>query len=441
MGEFSSAKISMASKRKITEHPDLFGMEETKKPQGTPEFPQSQFTLANELAAFREFGEATIVQELALPGCPAVPVFINEFWTAGQRQAHSLHEVSYRACFKPQLPRFFIQRLTAPSEVVYDPFMGRGTTLIEAALRGRVPWGCDINPLSPILVRPRLAPPDIKTIGAHLASLPLELEAESRDDLLVFYHPDVLHAISSMRRHFNEPDLSTADAWLRMVATNRLTGHSSGFFSVYSLPPNQAVSVKSQIRINEKRSQTPPPRDIAAILLKKSRQLLKDLTPEENRTLAAVASGVRLITGSCDDVPQLPDESISLVVTSPPFLNEVQYDADNWLRCWFNHIDPKAIAIWQIKKPEQWQEKMTGVFRELRRLLKPGGHVAFEVGEVRGGSIKLEHLVIPAAVAAGLNPVLVMINAQEFTKTSNCWGINNQEHGTNTNRIVLLRKS
>jgi hypothetical protein len=83
---------------------------------------------------------------------------------------------------------------------------------------------------------------------------------------------------------------------------------------------------------------------------------------------------------------------------------------------------------------------MTGVFCELVRILKPGGHVAFEVGEIRQGSVKLEELVVPAAVSAGLKPVLIMINAQEFTKTSNCWGINNSEAGTNTNRIVLLKK-
>ena len=53
--------------------------------------------------------------------------------TARQRQASSLQEISYRACFKPQLPRFFIERLTQPGEVVYDPFMGRGTTVVEAA--------------------------------------------------------------------------------------------------------------------------------------------------------------------------------------------------------------------------------------------------------------------------------------------------------------------
>jgi hypothetical protein len=42
-----------------------------------------------------------------------------------------------------------------------------------------------------------------------------------------------------------------------MVAINRLTGHSPGFFSVYTLPPNQAVSVQSQRKINEKRGRRP----------------------------------------------------------------------------------------------------------------------------------------------------------------------------------------
>ena len=55
-----------------------------------------------------------------------VDTLTNEFWTARQRAAHSLHEISYRACFKPQLPLFFIERLTEPGDVVYDPFMGRG---------------------------------------------------------------------------------------------------------------------------------------------------------------------------------------------------------------------------------------------------------------------------------------------------------------------------
>ena len=53
--------------------------------------------------------------ETALEG--GVPRITGEFWTARQRQAMRLHEVSYRACFKPQLPAFFIARLTQPGEV------------------------------------------------------------------------------------------------------------------------------------------------------------------------------------------------------------------------------------------------------------------------------------------------------------------------------------
>ena len=83
---------------------------------------------------------------------------------------------------------------------------------------------------------------------------------------------------------------------------------------------------------------------------------------------------------------------------------------------------------------------MTRVFAELKRVLKPKGYVAFEVGEVRSGKILLESLVVPAAAEAGLDPLLVLVNDQVFTKTSNCWGVDNLKKGTNTNRIVLIRK-
>jgi len=84
---------------------------------------------------------------------------------------------------------------------------------------------------------------------------------------------------------------------------------------------------------------------------------------------------------------------------------------------------------------------MTAVLRELHRLLKPGGHVAFEVGEVHAGKIKLEEALLPCGVAAGLTPELVLINGQQFTKTANCWGVDNMAKGTNTNRVVLFRRS
>jgi hypothetical protein len=398
-----------------------------------------------QLQKFREFGKTTLEQQSkSADGRVVVPALINEFWTAGQRAANNLHEVSYRACFKPQLPRFFIERLTAPGDVVYDPFMGRGTTLIEASLLGRTPVGNDINPLSSMLVKPRLSPPTLPEIAERLKKIPFQRPAELWDDLLVFYHLETLREITALKLYLLERgscgQLDSVDEWIRMVAVNRLTGHSPGFFSVYSLPPNQAVSIRSQQKINRDRNQVPPRRDVARLILKKSASLLKDLTPETRRKLANAHAGALLVNSPAAETHEIRDATVSLVVTSPPFLDIVDYAGDNWLRCWFSGINAEAVKLTVPKKLEEWQREMTRVFVELARVLKQGGHVAFEVGEVRGGKVKLEETVLACGKDADLHPVLVLINQQEFTKTANCWGVDNNNKGTNTNRVVLFRK-
>jgi hypothetical protein len=80
------------------------------------------------------------------------------------------------------------------------------------------------------------------------------------------------------------------------------------------------------------------------------------------------------------------------------------------------------------------------VLTEQARLLRPGGHVAFEVGEVRGGQVLLERLVWAAAEGLPFERLAVLVNQQSFTKTANCWGVRNNTGGTNTNRIVILRR-
>lgn len=227
-----------------------------------------------------------------------------------------------------------------------------------------------------------------------------------------------------------------------MVATNRLTGHSKNFFSVYTFPPNQAISAESQKRINQKRNQKPEYKDVRKIILKKTKDLLANVTEEQILILKEVGRKAKFLSQDARKTKSIKSNSVQLTVTSPPFLDVVQYADDNWLRCWFNSLEVKEIAksITMAKKIEDWCSVMSDVFKELFRITNPSGYVAFEVGEVRNGKIKLDEFVVPLGENAGFLCKGIFINEQMFTKTSNIWGIKNNNKGTNTNRIVLFQK-
>lgn len=414
---------------------------------------KEQFNISNYLSSFiyTEKGslfagnQKTKIEYFETENKYHIPKFINEFWTSRQRQARSIHEITYRACFKPQLPAFFISLLTQPNDIVYDPFSGRGTTIIEAALLGRNIISNDLNPLSKILCRPRLFIPDLKTIEKRLISIPI-IDVASGIDLSMFYNHQTFKEILSIRQYLIEREKTNqedeTDSWIRMAATNRLTGHSSGFFSVYTLPPNQAVSPENQRKINEKRSQIPLYRDTRKIILKKTRDLLRDLDKNMIAFLRRIGNDSLFLNKDARETNEIKDNSIQLTVTSPPFLDIIQYADDNWLRCWFNSIDANDYGrkITMSKKIEDWCSVMSCVFNQLYRITKPGGYAAFEVGEVRKGKIKLDEYIVNIGIKQGFFCESIMINQQIFTKTANIWGISNNEKGTNSNRIVLFKK-
>ena len=387
-----------------------------------------------ELEGWRGYGKETTVAEYA-----GVPVLANEFWTSRQRAAHSLHEISYRACFKPQLPRFFITRLTEPGDLVFDPFMGRGTTLLEAALHDRQTLGNDVNPLSRLLLEPRLDPPSVEAVANRLGALTLDEPATLPEGFDVFFHERTLNQICRLREHLREQDSAGStdpvDRWIRMVAINRLTGHSPGFFSVYTLPPNQATTIERQRRTNARRNQRPEYRDVTELILRKTRSLLRDVPREaptgRNRGFFRQPVGEPFAYGG---------PPVSLAVTSPPFLNVVNYRRDNWMRCWFAGVDPDEVGITQTGNLEAWRALVRETLENVAAIAPGDGVFAFEVGEVRSGSLLLDRVVVDVARETPWEPVSVVVNEQTFTKTSNTWGVLNNRGGTNSNRIVVMRR-
>lgn len=404
---------------------------------------------------------------------------VGEFWTARQKQMNPLHYViSYRASFKPELPAYFIDRLCPPGGLVYDPFAGRGTTPLTANLMGRSAAASDINPLSVRISQAKCRPVPIEAVERRLAEVnwdaKADLDAEPADDLAPFYHPKTLRQLVNLKAFLRgsadsrrDSERARVDAFIELIALSRLHGHSDGFFSVYSFP-QISVPPNAQRRINRQRSQKPQFRPVAERIIRKARRALAETNVAD---LNAVSAADRFFVAGADRLParSLPDGSVDLIVTSPPFLAKADYLADNWLEFWFAGIDPAPLkkTLVQTPKLDVWRDFMAGAIAQMARVLKPGGHAVIEVGEVEHerAVLHLDEVVVdlvsrlrgPSPMPARrrevpgqldlwpgpspLSVVEVLIHSQKFTKLANCFNVSNNTKGTNTNRLVVLRRS
>jgi len=409
--------------------------------------------LVNAISTIRKV-DSMILQDIRLQACQANTVkasgarIVDEFWTARQRQMHSLHyAVSYRASFKPELPDYFIRRYSRPGHVIFDPFSGRGTTVLQANILGRIGWGNDINPLCALITYAKTHPVHLSDIENRLNKICLHMPVNMDDYARFepFYHVNTYKELVNLRSFLQE-NRTDVDLFIEMVALSRLHGHSRGFFSTYTFP-QISVTPKAQERINKKRGNKPEYRSIKPRILRKAKAILKDGRIDEIRAI-----GVRNVLTSADARSlQIPKNSVDLIVTSPPFLDKADYLLDNWLEFWFCQIDPAGFAPNLVQTPclETWKDFMREAMREMNRVLKHDGVCVVEVGDINLGkrSINLDEEVISISDELlsvepdyCLEVEYVLVNQQCFTKLANCFGVTNNRKGTNTNRLVVLRK-
>mgnify|MGYP006306576007 FL=1 len=81
---------------------------------------------------------------------------------------HGLHP--YAAKCPPQLVKYGLRHYSKPGEIVVDPMVGSGTTLVEARLMGRHAVGYDIDPLARLIAQ-------VKSKGLDDASIVSAYEA------------------------------------------------------------------------------------------------------------------------------------------------------------------------------------------------------------------------------------------------------------------------
>lgn len=94
----------------------------------------------------------------------------------GTRRTNSTHEFyRYPARFSPEFAQAAIRAFTSPGQLVIDPFVGGGTTVVEAFRLGRRSVGADINPLATFVTAAKstfYAPESLKRVERWGRQLP-----------------------------------------------------------------------------------------------------------------------------------------------------------------------------------------------------------------------------------------------------------------------------
>ena len=240
----------------------------------------------------------------------------------GSYGPHAWHP--FPAKFPPQLPRFLIERLSKPDDIVLDPMAGSGTTLVEAARLGRRAIGCDIDPLARMIAAAKLTPVDLsaalQTGRAVLETaendyrercpelsrdLELRFDTKTRDFVNYwFLRRHQLELLALLQRIEALPQGGTRE-FLKVMFSSTIIAKSGG------------VSLARDL------AHTRPHRDLD----KKPGSTFAEFAKRLDRTAASFARGEPYVAGEAEireavaDDTGLPSGSVDLIVTSPPYAN------------------------------------------------------------------------------------------------------------------------
>lgn len=272
--------------------------------------------------------------------------------TNGEHSSHKLH--SFPAKFPPQLPHKFISELTEKDDVVLDPMMGSGTTILEAFLLNRIAWGFDIDPLAILLSKVKTRTYDKRTLRniseevvtkakANLNQNPTLLEKQilNRFDkktlefLNYWFAPETQLELMALIYEVESVKDTTLRDFLMLVMSSTIITKTGGVSLAYDLAhtrPHKAkvvVSKTGRIVVGNDQDFDAPR---VKLLTKKLRSPIEEFEKRLLQNIQGVLESVDVLNfppqfcyGNAQAMP-IPERSVDLIVTSPPYAsNAIDY--------------------------------------------------------------------------------------------------------------------
>lgn len=320
--------------------------------------------------------------------------------------SHDIHP--YPAKFPPQIPAHLIRNLSLQSELIWDPFGGSGTTALEALLAERRCISTDINPLSEIIGRAKTT----ILVPKHENELTRLAGSLQRHELQTPLFGDTESKTNGWEQEI--PRIPNIEKWFHKNAILELAKIKS---LIKNLKYDESKTIakvalsRTILRVSNQDSETRyswSPKELGAgetsnlfsfnliEILKKIKTTSSFL---KNRMAQfGTLDATKAIVAKWGAEGSILENSIDLIVTSPPYPNVTDYHLYNRFRLFWLGYDPKQFANAEIGSHLRHQKEMTGfsAYTDEMKLcvtnfylaLKPGRYAAIVVGDaIFGGQV------------------------------------------------------
>jgi hypothetical protein len=308
---------------------------------------------------------------------------------------HPLHSLCpYFAMFPEDFVAKHVLAYTRRGDWVFDPFSGRGTTVFESLLNGRPAAGTDINPVAACIAGAKADAPKLSAVLLRLDQLEKLHKEEtpkgkaSSEFFRWCFHRSTYSELAFLRQKLNWRR-SKVDRFIAAVTLGCLHGESHKTPNCLSNRMPRTISTKPQYSVKwwSERELSPPERKTFDILRVMTKFRLKESVP-------ALTGQVKLRDArqAGQAFPSLK-EKVSLIVTSPPYLDTTDYNEDQWLRLWFlgGEEQPHAGANKDDRhtRLDDYWVFLTETWAGLEPLVRKGTHVVVRIGGTRIPKVEL----------------------------------------------------
>jgi DNA modification methylase len=386
----------------------------------------------------------------------------------------------YYAGYAGSFAEAIIRAVGAPkTAVVFDPWNGSGTTTLAAAKLGYQAFGQDLNPVMVLVAKANLLPTSEASSLVPLAKAILKgsqrtaQEGPIEDPLDTWLTPNSARAIRNIESEINR-SLVFADGYVHLAEKTAIDCVSSLAALFYValfrttrqllitfIPSNPTWVKKPATPRNRKR---PTNEVIQGVFLREveslSTRLVSGIAPQEQ------VHASRIVLGNAESV-ELPDNSVDIVVTSPPYCTRIDYaiatsielatlritpgqfnslrrslmgtatvptdtavpstllgeTCNNFLERVYQHPS-KASKTYYYKNHIQYFNSLRMSIQEISRVLRKEGSAILVVQDSHYKEIKNDVAAIATEMAGAVG--LSLMTKKEFPSVRSMAGINNR---------------